>query len=44
MKDKRIELLRDEPVSKAVIKMSMPAIIGLLGRLSQQVYPKGLLL
>lgn len=30
MKDKRIKLLRDEPVSKAVNRMSLPAIIGLL--------------
>ncbi len=30
MEDKRIKLLRDEPVSKAVNKMSLPAIIGLL--------------
>ncbi len=30
MEDKRIELLRDEPVSKAVNHMSIPAIIGLL--------------
>jgi Na+-driven multidrug efflux pump len=27
----RIELLRDEPVSKVVIKMSVPALIGLRG-------------
>lgn len=30
MEDKRIRLLRDEPVSKAVNRMSLPAIIGLL--------------
>ena len=30
MEDKRIKLLKDEPVSKAVNRMSLPAIIGLL--------------
>lgn len=30
MEDSRIKLLRDEPISKAVNKMSIPAIIGLL--------------